>query len=360
MNGHHARDSGSLAAASAGPATWAATSHGVDPLSDALEQVRLRGALFFVWEPSWPYATTVPSARRFGGLILPGAEQIISYHIVMQGPCWGAVAGEQPVRLETGDILLVPHGDPYVIASEPSAPEASVDDSSLLFFRQLAAGELPPVVVDGGAGAQQSRLICGFLGCDTRPFNPVLESLPRMLRLSAVEPGPDDPLVHLVGFAVTQSRDTRSGGRCVLLRLSELMFVEVLRRYLSDTGIAPTGWLAALRDPVVGLALRVLHRHPARSWTLDELANAVGVSRSVLADRFTTLVGRPPKHYLAHWRMQLAARRLTDGTAKVYAVAQEVGYESEAAFSRAFKRIVGVPPAAWRRRGRAPVEQERV
>jgi len=309
----------------------------------------MRGALFFVWEPFWHYATGVPDAEQFGGLILPGARQIVSYHIVTEGPCWAAVDGEAPVRLETGDILLLPHGDAYCMSSEPSTPAAAHDPEALEFFRRMAAGEIPPVVVDGGDGPEHNRLICGFLGCERQPFNPLLDGLPRLVRLPALRDAAD-PLSPLIEFALSESRQARGGERCLLMRLSEVMFVEVLRRYLRSAPAEDSGWLVGLRDPLVGRALDLLHRRPAFQWTLERLAGELATSRSTLAERFAGLVGDPPMQYLARWRMQLAARRLADGHDKVYTIARDVGYESEASFSRAFKRRVGVSPRQWRER----------
>lgn len=346
MSGHHDRASGSLAAASDAPAPHTAMAD--DPLSDVLEMVRLRGALFFLWQPFWPFAIGIPDDRVFGQVILPDAERIISYHIVTQGPCWGSVMGEPPVRLETGDVLLVPHGDAYVIASQPCEPSPADEAPALEFFRQMAAGELPPLVVEGGPGPEHNRLICGFLGCDVRPCNPLLSALPRLIHVPALAPGSQDPLSHLIDFALAESRQRRDGSRCVLLRLSELMFVEVIRRYLATTPETRSGWLGGLRDPLVGRALTLLHRRPAFPWTLERLAWETGTSRSTLAERFTRLVGEPPMHYHTRWRIQVAAHRLAHRDSKVYGVAQEVGYRSEAAFSRAFKRVVGMSPAQWR------------
>lgn len=322
-----------------------------DPLSDVLETIRLRGAVFFLWEPSWPYAMSVANGGKFASLVVPGSDQIISYHIVTEGPCWGAVHGEEPVRLETGDVLILPRGDAYVIASEPRSPMAEDEAASLEFFRMMAAGSIPPVVVDGGGGPGGNKLICGFLGCDMRPFNPLLGTLPRMIRIPAPEED-TDPLSSLIEFALTESRQGRGGERSLLRRLSELMFVEVLRRYLRSTPTDDSSWLVGLRDPVVGKALDLLHRRITERWTLEKLANEIGTSRSTLADRFSQSVGEPPMQYLTRWRMQAAARQLADSASKVQAVAQDVGYESEAAFSRAFKRVVGVTPKAWRDRAR--------
>ncbi len=237
----------------------------------------------------------------------------------------------------------------------------------------MAAGELPPVVKEGGEGPQHTSFICGFLGCDARPFNPILWSLPRAIHLHRVTQ-PGDRLSHLLAYAMAELRERGPGQRDVLLRLSELMFVEVVRRQLAQAGesapgrpkpTAPswgdasaaskgasqsTGWLAALRDPLISRVLARLHAQPSRAWTLDALSEGTGASRSTLSERFAQLVGQPPMHYLAGWRMQLATRLLAEHSMKVRAIADSVGYASEAAFSRAFKKHTGLSPQAWRQR----------
>jgi AraC-like DNA-binding protein len=343
MGEGHDRASGSPAGSSALAAEPAS-----DTLSEVLRTVRLTGALFFLVDAGAPWVSEVPDAAEFAPLVLPGVDQLVSYHIVAKGPCWGGLRGQPPVRLDTGDILLIPHGDAYAMASAPELRAPNDPEAAMAFFRDMMSGELGPFVIEGGAGAR-TRLVCGFLGCDVRPFNPLLASLPALVHLRRPPGEVGDRLDPLIEFALAESRERRSGGQCVLLRLSELMFVEVVRRYVAALPPRQAGWLAGLRDVDVGRALGLLHAQPARPWTLDGLAREAGLSRSTLAERFTQLVGQPPMHYLAQWRMQLAARRLTDGAAKVHAVALEVGYDSEAAFSRAFKKIVGASPAAWRR-----------
>jgi len=318
-----------------------------EPISDLLENIRMRCALFFLWEPGWPYSVTVADGRRLSRHIVPGTERIVSYHIVTEGPCWASIHGEQPIALDTGDILVLPHGDAYNISDAPRPPDPAAEDASIEFFRSMAAGEIPPRVTDGGPGPGGNRLICGFLGCNLRPFDPLLAALPRMIRIPAPSGG-EDPLSSLIDFALSESTQARGGERCLLMRLAELMFVEVLRRYLRQSSKMQSGWLEGLRHPLVGRALGILHNDIAAPWTLQKLASSVGASRSTLAERFVRIVGIPPMQYLANWRMQVAAHRLLDGSAKVYRVANEVGYDSEAAFSRAFKRIVGVSPSAWR------------
>jgi AraC-like DNA-binding protein len=208
----------------------------------------------------------------------------------------------------------------------------------------------PFLVVEGGGEPERRRILCGFLGCDALPFNPVLGPLPRLIHVRRPATGGPDRLSHLIAFAADEVRENRAGREGVLLRISELMFIEVLRRYLLTLAPDQTGWLAALRDPVIGRALALLHERPSDPWTVEALAQRAGVSRSGLAERFAALVGQPPMQYLARWRMQLAAGLLAAEQAKVSAVALEVGYDSEAAFSRAFKALVGVTPAAWRKR----------
>lgn len=321
-----------------------------DPLSDVLRTVRLTGALFFSWNISWPYVTPVPDGRTFAPIVLPGAQQIISYHIVTHGSCWAGTCDAPAIALNAGDILLIPHGDAYVMSSSADAcVNAPVDDgAALAFFRQMAAGELPFEVVEGGGESTSTKVICGFLGCDVRPFNPILAALPRLVRIRAPTESAQDRLRSLIDYTLAESQHPRPGSHGVLLRLSELLFVEVLRRYFMELPAGETGWLAGLRDPVVGRALVRLHSKPAQPWTLETLAGEVGISRSRLAELFTQLIGKPPMQYLAQWRIQLAARLLVDSSSKVATVAREVGYESEAAFSRAFKRSVGMSPARWR------------
>jgi AraC-like DNA-binding protein len=299
---------------------------------------------------SSPFATPVPAGDLFAPVLMPDAQQIVSYHVVTEGACWGGAIGEPPMRLRTGDVLLIPHGDPYVISSsEGGCLRTPLDErESLEFFRLMAAGELPSVVRDGGGGPDGARLVCGFLGCDLRPYNPVVSALPAVVRVGP-SPGPrDDRLQRLVDYALDEAREPSPGSRCTLVRLSELLFVEVVRRCVPDLAGVARGWIAGLHDPVVGRCLELVHRSPAHPWTLAELAGAVGCSRSGLADRFTELIGEPPIHYLTRWRMQLGSSLLEDPSATVEAVARRVGYGSAAAFSRAFTRTVGVNPSRWR------------
>jgi AraC-like DNA-binding protein len=365
VDGHHDRPSGSLAAPSGAADSRARSSAALapastgeasrfDPLSDVLRAVRLTGAVFFRVDATSPWVIEMPDTGALASVTLPRAQHVISYHVVTRGSCSGALLGDGPaVRLTEGDVLVFPHGDPYVMSIAPGLRGGPGPSDVLAFMGEMAAGRLPFSVAEGGGGPPELGLVCGFLGCDAHPFNPLLAALPRLLHVrGAFAPG--DPLGRLIDFAVAESQTPRAGGECVRLRLSELMFVEVVRRYLAGLPAQQTGWLAGLRDRVVGRALALLHERPAEAWTLDRLARDVGLSRSALAERFTHFVGEPPVQYLTRWRMQVAARLLADSHAKVATVARQVGYDSEAAFSRAFKRVAGVPPAAWRRRHAPP------
>ncbi|MES1196926.1 MAG: AraC family transcriptional regulator, partial [Steroidobacter sp.] len=218
---------------------------------------------------------------------------------------------------------------------------------NVAMYKRPEDGKLPFAISMGEPdGAQGAQFICGFLGCDMQPFNPLLAALPRMVRVSDQNSG---ALATYVRFAVSESRNARIGGESVLGRLSELMFVDAIRRYLETLPSDQLSWLAALRDPYVGRALTTLHRKPAHDWTIDSLAKEVALSRSAFSERFTQFVGHPPMQYLTSWRMQLAANQLVTGTDSVAMIANRVGYDSEAAFSRAFKKSVGVSPSDWRK-----------
>lgn len=314
-----------------------------DTLSDLLNAVRLRGAVFYDVDATSPWAERQPPGAAIAKYVMPGVQHLISYHVLVEGTCYGALVGEEPVRLQKGDAIVFPHGDAHVMASE-----AVRDGPEHLELYALPMEEVPRPVRIEGCGKERSRLVCGFLGCDIRPYNPLISALPRVLHVRNEGEG-SGSLRPFIDLAVSESRDKRAGGDVVLARLSELMFVEAIRRHLAALPEQHTGWLAGLRDVHVGRALAAMHARPGHGWTLAGLARAIGLSRSALAERFTHLIGVPPMQYLLRWRMQVAAGLLARGS-KVAGVAVEVGYESEAAFSRAFKKLVGHSPAAWRER----------
>ncbi len=325
---------------------------GVDVLSEVLGSLRLTGSMFFLVDAAEPWATRAPRAAEFVRGVLPASRRLVSYHVVTEGACWAGIDGGAAERFEAGDVFVVPHGNAYFLAGPGPAPRQRDGPPTHAFFREMAAGRLEPVVRTGGSGPGTTRFLCGFLGCDAPAFEPVLGALPTMIHLRR-EAAANDRMAHLIELALQELRDQRAGGRGVLLRLSELMFIEVVRCVV-ESGVAPRdGWMAGLRDPVAGRALALLHAAPAASWTLGLLASKTAVSRSVLAERFARVVGQPPMRYLARWRMMLAAQRLAESPVSVKRVAASVGYESEAAFSRAFTKHAGLSPALWRRQARS-------
>jgi AraC-like DNA-binding protein len=320
-----------------------------DALSDVLSAVQLSGSVFFDVTAKSPWVAEAPPAAQIADQVMPGAQHVIEYHVVTIGTCWISLVGDiafEPVKLEEGDIAVIPQGDPHVVSS---APGMRAEPNLGAHRRPEDANALPFAIQTGSDGPTDTHLICGFFSCDARPFNPLLDSLPRFMRFSrGASKGSHSLLDQFIRFATAETGNKRAGSQSVLNRLSELMFVEVIRMHMDQLANSNTGWLAGLRDPLVGRALTLLHARPAHGWTLEELASEAAASRSALADRFTQIVGCPPVQYLTQWRMQIAAKRLADPGVKIAAVAHEVGYESEAAFSRAFKRFVGRSPSQWR------------
>lgn len=321
-----------------------------DVLSDVLRSVRLRGALYFHVRGTREWAAEAPPASEIGAAVMPGVEHVMEFHAVLSGECWAAIVGSDPVHLESGDLVIFLQGDPHVVSSDPGM-RAKPDvqgyfergHQQLPFELHLNAFE---VRADSASTEPcDTVLICGFLGCDLRPFNPLIAALPRLLHLRA--DGDQNWALQCMRQAVAESRGLRQGGEAMLARLSEMLFIDAMRRHLAMLPDGNQGWFAGLRDRYVGRALTLLHAAPAEPWTVEELGRRVGLSRSTLHERFATLIGQAPMQYLGHWRIQIGATLLRDTAYTVAAVAQQVGYESEAAFARAFKRLVGVPPAVW-------------
>jgi AraC-like DNA-binding protein len=330
------------------PAAGAGALGDVDPLSDVLRTVKLRGALFFLVDATSPWCVEVPAARAFADIILPRARQVISYHVAVAGRGLAGVHGDAPVAVEAGDIIVFPHGDPYRMASAPEAAAELDRQETLQFFRDLAAGRLPFIIKEGGGRAPSAQFVCSFLACDLTPYNPILSALPRLLHVRRSDDTPSDLLDRLVELTIAEAQANRVGAQTIRLGLSELMFVEVLRRHLAAAPTERPNWLTALRDPIVGRAITRIHSTPSARWTLDQLARETGTSRSVLSERFAATVGLSPGRYVTMWRLQIAARLLADETDKISSIAERIGFSSEAAFSRAFKRATGQSPANWR------------
>jgi AraC-like DNA-binding protein len=278
---------------------------------------------------------------------MPEAEHVICFHALMAGSCWAELADNSlpPTLLSAGDIVIIPRGDAHFLSSAPGMR----GKPDMEAYRDAASRPRPQphILNQTAAGIEACHFVCGYLGCDSRPFNPLLDALPRLFHARA-SAASQSWLAGLMQAAVVETEDESAGRETMLARAAELLFIEVLRKHVGALPEDSRGWLSGLRDRHVGAALRLIHGQPAQDWTLEALARDVGLSRSAFAERFSTYVGAPPIEYLGRWRMQLAARMLDQGFS-IADVAAKVGYDSEATFNRAFKRFVGVPPGAWRK-----------
>jgi AraC-like DNA-binding protein len=323
----------------------------MDVLSDVLRAVRLTGAIFFNVDAEAPWVAATPKASMIAGAVMPEAEHVIMFHAVTEGACWLELEHDEkpPLRLVTGDIVVLPMGEAHVFCS---APGMRAEPNLGLYYRPTDQ-RLPFVIgrLDATDGVR-TRFVCGYLGCDARPFNPILPALPQVLHARASEG--TGYLTQLIRMAVDETAARRSGGETVLSKVAELMFVEVVRRYIDLLPSEASSWLAGLRDSHVSIALHLMHARPAEQWSLERLSLEAGLSRSAFAERFVHFVGDTPMQYLTRWRMQLATRLLEQPGLGLAQIASQVGYESEAAFNRAFKKCVGVPPGAWRRGHQTP------
>jgi len=316
----------------------------MDALSDVLRVVRLVGGLFLdaKFSAPWSLAGRVEGVDFEPFLESPTPAQVIGFHYVVEGRLLAHVQGGPPVELKSGEIVLLPRNDVHVLAS---GLEVKPVPAAEVVLPQAGIG-IPQVTY--GGGGEETHIVCGYLGGDSHQ-SPLIASLPPLITLNVKETPGGDWIAQSFAFAARELADGRVGGATVIAKLSELMFVEAVRRYVATLPDEATGWLAGLRDPAIVKALALMHTQVARQWTAEALAQAVNMSRSAFAERFSTLIGQPPMSYLTHWRMQVAAHKLRDGRMSIGQIAFDIGYESEAAFTRAFKREVGTPPAAWRK-----------
>jgi AraC-like DNA-binding protein len=315
----------------------------MDALSETLRVVRLAGAIFYNARFTAPWAYASQRVDAVAPLLAPGAERVVIFHFVIEGECYVQLEGEPPLKLSSGDVVVFPQGHAHEMCSKPGVVAAKGGRLADV----LARG---PRLITYGGGGEATRLVCGYMACDARLAQMMLAGLPPVVRVNVRDAAAGPWLEASIQYALKEVRSPRPGGAGVLAKLSEVLFIEVLRLYMDQQPEGQTGWLAGVRDRVVGAALGALHRSPARAWTLEELARECGASRSVLAERFQRLVGASPMQYLTGWRMLLAANLLRHSNAQLTHIAQDVGYQTDTAFIRAFRREFGAPPATWRRR----------
>jgi AraC-like DNA-binding protein len=315
----------------------------MDALSEILRVVRLVGAIFINARFTAPWCYQSPRADSAAPVLEPSAERVVIFHFITEGECYVEMEGHPPMRLSAGDVVVFPQGDAHRMASEPGMPPATGS-------RPLAEilTRRPRQLSYGGGGAP-TALVCGYLACDARLAKLLLAGLPPVMRVNVRGSNAGTWLESSVHYALREARSPRPGGSGVLAKLSEVLFIEVLRLYIDQHAPGRIGWLAGVGDRVVGAALSALHTRPAHAWTLEDLAKEAGASRSVLAERFQQMVGSSPMQYLTQWRMMLAANLLSRSNAPLARIAEDVGYQTDTAFIRAFRREYGAPPAAWRR-----------
>jgi AraC-like DNA-binding protein len=317
----------------------------MDALSDVLRVAHLTGGVFLHAQFFAPWCIAARVAPEHCAPALGPASHLIIYHYVVEGDLHIRVEGQEgdDVVIGTGEVVMLPRNDLHLMGSDLSLPPVPGSD----IIHPPTDGGL--FSIHHGGDGKSTRMVCGFLGCTSAESNPVLSSLPPLLKLKVEQGGAAEWIRSTFQYAAQEVSAGRPGSETVLAKLSELLFVETVRRYAEALPEGETGWFAGLREPYVARALALLHRDITRRWTVDELGREVGLSRSALADRFIRLIGLPPMHYLASWRMQVATQKLRNTNASLAQVAEIVGYDSEAAFSRAFKKAFGVAPATWRR-----------
>lgn len=318
----------------------------MDVLSEVLRAVRLEGALFFNAEFTAPWCISEPRSSAIAQALSQEGRHLILFHYLVEGRAYAQLLEGEREELAKGDIVIFPHGDPHLLGSGSSRPV----DALQKFAKNLTQGLK---LARYGGGGEPTRIVCGFLLCQPRLSEVFLAGLPRMLKVHVANEPSGQWLEHSIRFSAEDVGQSSAGGGLVLARLSEVLFVETLRCYIQALPQENTGWLAGARDPSVGQALGLLHREPSHPWTISSLARRVGLSRTRLAERFRHFLGEPPMSYLTRWRLKLGAEILQSTQKSIVEVAMEVGYSSEAAFNRAFKREFECPPAQFRRKCKA-------
>lgn len=315
----------------------------MDVVSDVLKLVKLDGALFFNGEFSAPWCFRSSQSAAIAARLSPQAGHLIIFHLLTEGRAYAQLENGDREALTAGDIVVFPHGHVHLLGN--GSPVKPVD-SFKTFDRNLK--EHVKVVRYGGGG-ELTKFVCGFLACEPRLSEVFLAGLPALMKVHVVNEPSGQWLENSIRFSAGDRTGSDAGTGLVLAKLSEVLFVETLRRYINNLPPDQTGWLAGARDPFIGQALALLHNEPARPWSVEDLARRVGLSRTRFAGRFRHFLGEPPMSYLARWRVKLGAEILQSTEASVAEVAARVGYGSEAAFNRAFKRELNCPPAQFRR-----------
>jgi AraC-like DNA-binding protein len=325
----------------------------MDALSDILSGIKLNGALYFSAEFSAPWTFSSPPSTALAELLALEATHLVIYHFLIEGKALVRLAGGESVELAPGDVVVLPHGDAHQMTSSQDAVGGL---QSAAILAKIKSRDLSPV--QAGGGGDMARFACGYMACDPHIGRPILSGLPPVFKVNIRTDRSGQWLENSILHLVEEAGSGQVGGAAMLSKLSEALFVDTLRRYIASLPNQQVGWLAGTRDPIVGKGLGLLHSRVAYPWTLADLADEVGISRSALVERFTRYLSEPPMTYLTRWRLQLSARSLETTSRGVAEIAAEVGYESEAAFNRAFKREFGSPPGKYRLEHRTSTQHE--
>jgi AraC-like DNA-binding protein len=315
----------------------------MDAFSQILSGVKLHGAVFFNAEFSAPWGFSAPASKVMTATVAPGAEHLVLYHLVVEGGALVELENGESVELKPGDVVIFPHGDSHHMSSGKGAVRPFPNYG---IAAKIRSRDLSPLHAGGGGGI--SRFVCGYMTCDPYLCRPMLNGLPPVFKVNIRTDPSGQWLESSILHLVDEATSGRVGSEAMLAKLSEALFVDTLRRYVAGLPEQQMGWLAGTRDPIVGKSLGLLHSRIAHPWTIAGLADEVGISRSALVERFTRYLSEPPMAYLTRWRLELAARSLERTSRGVAEIAADVGYESEAAFNRAFKREFGQPPGRYR------------
>jgi AraC-like DNA-binding protein len=315
----------------------------MDAFSEILSGVKLSGAVFFTAEFSAPWGFSTPNTTVLAATVAPDAAHLVLYHLLIDGNAIVEMGDGQMVSLGPGDIVIFPHGDPHHMSSGGGLTRPFPNYG---ITPKIKARDLTPLRAGGGGAV--SRFVCGYMSCDPHLSRPILNGLPQVFTVNVRADASGHWLETSILHLVEEAASGRMGSEAMLAKLSEALFVDTLRRYVDRLPEHHSGWLAGARDPVVGRSLALLHGRVAHSWTIADLADEVGTSRSALVERFSRYLSEPPMTYLTRWRLQLAAESLQKTSRAIADIASAIGYQSEAAFSRAFKREFGQSPGRYR------------
>jgi AraC-like DNA-binding protein len=309
----------------------------MDPLGEALHLLRMSGTFYCRSELTAPW-----------GLQLPAMRGCLSFHVVTSGRCWLEVAGSEPLLLEPGDLSLVPHGEGHRLSSAPGAPAARIEDLT----REMVSDRY--AILRHGGGGAVATLVCGAVSFDHPAAHQLVKLLPKVIHVQAARSPQMDWMQSTLHLMALEARELRPGGETIITRLADILIIQAIRSWIQEDPAAQTGWLGALQDKQIGQAIALIHRDPARTWSVESLAREVAMSRSAFSARFTERVGEPVMQYVTRWRMHVALTWLKEDSAALGEMASRLGYQSEAAFSRAFKRFIGVSPGSVRRSSLTP------